>query len=86
MKVARRLYRCYLSCKDAFPSPCQQEEFVAAVWSEACKRVGSSLCQIPRDEGAGVVSFVRRDTISRESSVFSPKHDASQRHEEEDHA
>jgi hypothetical protein len=83
MEVARRLYRCCLSCKDPFPSPCQQEEFVAAVWSEAC---GSSLRELRQDERASVVSFVRCGTISRESSVLSSKHDVSHRHEDEDHA
>jgi len=51
MRVARPLYRCYLSCKDAFPSPYEEEEWVAAVWSEACARSGESLRPLPQDEG-----------------------------------
>ena len=57
MRVARPLYRCYLSCKDAFPSPCEKEEWVAAVWSEACGRSGESLRPLPQDEGASVIFF-----------------------------
>jgi hypothetical protein len=41
MRTARSLYRCYLSCKDAFPTPDLKEELVKAVWNEACVREGA---------------------------------------------
>lgn len=37
-RIAQSLYRCYLSCKDAFPSPEKKAEWIAAVWSDACMR------------------------------------------------
>jgi hypothetical protein len=40
--VARSLYRCHLSCKDAFPSQNLKEQWTAAVWKEACERTGAS--------------------------------------------
>ena len=40
MRTARSLYRCYLSCKEAFPTPDLKEELVKAVWNEACAREG----------------------------------------------
>jgi len=51
MRVARPLYRSYLSCKNAFPTPHEREEWHAAVWSEACERAGISLRPLPQDEG-----------------------------------
>jgi hypothetical protein len=56
-QTARSLYRCRLSCKDPFPSPLTQDDWVEEVWKEACCRTevhavttlsnSSSLC---RDE------------------------------------
>src|SRR5712671_5401171 len=40
LSVAQSLYRCYLSCKEAFPSHHSKGEWVAAAWSEACSRTG----------------------------------------------
>lgn len=39
-RTARSLYRCSLSCKDAFPSPSMKEELEKAVWNDACARGG----------------------------------------------
>ncbi|KAI9509442.1 hypothetical protein F5148DRAFT_753623 [Russula earlei] len=50
MRVARSLYRCYLTCKDAFPSLHVKEEWAAAVWSESCSRTGMSPNQLPYPE------------------------------------
>ncbi|KAH9984993.1 hypothetical protein BJV77DRAFT_141661 [Russula vinacea] len=36
--TARALYRCRLSCKDAFPSPYLKEEWAKDAWSEACAK------------------------------------------------
>jgi Domain of unknown function (DUF6532) len=36
--TARALYRCRLSCKDAFPSPDLKEEWAKDVWKEACAK------------------------------------------------
>ena len=36
--TARALYRCRLSCKDAFPSPYLKEEWAKDVWKEACAK------------------------------------------------
>jgi len=52
MRVARPLYRSYLSCMNAFPTPYEREEWHSAVWSEACERAGISLRPLPQDEGA----------------------------------
>ena len=54
MRVARPLYRSYLSCMNAFPTPQEKEEWHAAVWGEACERAGVSLRLLPQDEGASV--------------------------------
>jgi len=51
MRVARPLYRSYLSCKNAFPTPSEREEWHVAVWSEACERAGVTLLPLPYDEG-----------------------------------
>jgi len=40
IRVARSLYRCHLSCKDAFPSQNLKEQWIAAVWREAYERTG----------------------------------------------
>jgi hypothetical protein len=36
IRTARSLYRCRLSCGDAFPSPDLKEEWTRDVWREAC--------------------------------------------------
>ncbi len=41
VNVAKLLYRCYLSSKDAFPSPVKKDEWAAIVWCEASVRSGS---------------------------------------------
>ncbi|KAH9960454.1 hypothetical protein BC827DRAFT_396396 [Russula dissimulans] len=35
------LYRCYLSCQEAFPTPTQKREWAAIVWCEASVRTGT---------------------------------------------
>jgi len=40
ISAARPLYRCYLSCEDAFPSPDMKAEWLDDVWSDACERIG----------------------------------------------
>jgi len=39
--IARHLYRCYLSCRDAFPTPKKRDEWAEIVWCEASIRTGS---------------------------------------------
>lgn len=70
MRVARPLYRCYLSCKDAFPSPYEKEEWVEAVWNEACRRSGEPLRPLPQDEGASDIFFVKCGMTLCEFSVL----------------
>jgi hypothetical protein len=41
MSVAKPLYRCYLSCKDVFPTPSKKDEWAAIVWCEASVRAGT---------------------------------------------
>jgi hypothetical protein len=41
IRTARSLYRCFLSCKDAFPTPDMKEELAKGVWNEACAREGA---------------------------------------------
>jgi len=48
--IARSCYRCFLSCKDAFPSPSMKEEWERAAWNEACKRAGVHPSQLPQHE------------------------------------
>ncbi|KAH9954062.1 hypothetical protein BC827DRAFT_80350 [Russula dissimulans] len=48
-RIARSLYRCYLSCKDAFPSPDTKIEWERAAWNEACAREGVHPNQLPQD-------------------------------------
>jgi hypothetical protein len=55
LKVARRLYRCYLSCKGAFPSSYQNDEWMADVWSDACERTGGYSGPLPAPELASPV-------------------------------
>ena len=52
IKVARPLYRCYLSCQDAFPSSRLKDEWMEVVWSEACERVGGCSSPSPPMEWA----------------------------------
>jgi len=37
-RIAQRLYRCHLSCNDAFPSPCMKDKWLKVAWSNACER------------------------------------------------
>jgi hypothetical protein len=40
IRTAQSQYRCFLSCRDAFP-PCEtKDELTKAVWKEACAREG----------------------------------------------
>ncbi|KAI9434408.1 hypothetical protein F5148DRAFT_1154795 [Russula earlei] len=39
--VTKSLYRCYLSCKEVFPTPMQKREWAAVVWCEASVRTGT---------------------------------------------
>ena len=68
IKVARPLYRCYLSCEDAFPSPSMKEEWIAVVWSEACAKTGVNSNSLRHDKEASFSVSVKYCTISR---VFS---------------
>jgi hypothetical protein len=38
--IARHLYRCYLSCRDAFPTLKKRDEWTEIVWCEASIRTG----------------------------------------------
>ena len=49
-RTAQSLYRCYLSCKDAFPTPDMQDELAKDVWEEACIREGAHP-SLPRPDG-----------------------------------
>ncbi len=56
IRVARHLYRCYLSCNDAFPSPYLKDEWIAVVWSDAYARIGGCASSSPLAEEASPVS------------------------------
>jgi len=52
-KIAQSLYRCWLSCKEAFPSSDTKDEWVAGVWNVACLKTGAhrdSLRQVQDEE------------------------------------
>ncbi|KAH9984994.1 hypothetical protein BJV77DRAFT_141797 [Russula vinacea] len=38
VETAQSLYRCRLSCKDAFPSPDSKKEWTRDAWNEACEK------------------------------------------------
>ena len=38
VETAQSLYRCRLSCKDAFPSPDLKKEWARDAWNEACAK------------------------------------------------
>lgn len=49
--VAQSLYRCRLSCEDAFPPQNLKEEWIAVAWKEACEKTGGCPSSPPlRDE------------------------------------
>ena len=52
LKTARTLYRCWLSCKDAFPTPDMKGRWAADVWNEACLRTKTRPNSSPKDEEA----------------------------------
>ena len=53
--VAQSLYRCRLSCKDAFPPQNLKEEWIAVAWKEACEKTGGCPSSPPlRDEACSV--------------------------------
>jgi hypothetical protein len=55
--TARALYRCWLSCKNAFPSPDLKKEWANDVWNEACaKEAYPDLFR--QDEEAGPVFLI----------------------------
>ena len=56
-RTARSLYRCYLSCKDAFPTPDMQDELAKGVWEEACLREGAHPSLSRQDGEAGPFFF-----------------------------
>ena len=39
--IAQALWRCYLTCNDAFPIPSKRDEWAAVVWCEASVRAGT---------------------------------------------
>jgi len=50
IEVALPLYRCYLSCKDAFPSSDLTEEWKSDVLRNACESIGGYLGPLPSAE------------------------------------
>ena len=86
MSVAKPLYRCYLTCQNAFPAPDTKKDWLDYVWCEACGRTGvdpSSLA-LPHVEEVSLTFVVERRFSSREFSVRSWQPQASLRHEDED--
>jgi hypothetical protein len=57
IRTAQSLYRCFLSCRDAFPSPDRKEELATAVWDEACAREGAHPDLLRQDEEASFFLF-----------------------------
>ena len=56
-RTAQSLYRCFLSCKDAFPSPEMKEQIAKGVWDEACAREGVRPDLPRQDEKASLLFF-----------------------------
>jgi hypothetical protein len=54
--VAKPLYRCYLSCQEAFPTPTQKREWAAIVWCEASVRTGTYPGPLFEHEWASTIS------------------------------
>ena len=75
--TARSLYRCYLSCKDAFPTHDLKEELVKAIWDEACAREGAHSDVLLHDGEVGP-SFPHMMRINPDFSVCMREHEASQ--------
>lgn len=57
VRVARHLYRCHLSCHDAFPSPYLKDEWIVVVWSDACARIGGCASSSPLAEEFVITSI-----------------------------
>jgi len=57
MSVAQALYRCYLTCQDAFPPPDMKADWLDHVWCEACRRTGVNPRSLasPRVEEASLI-------------------------------
>ena len=70
MRTARSLYRCYLSCKDAFPTPDLKEELVKAVWKEARVREGAQSDVLLHEGEVGSPFFLRVADSSSNSLGF----------------
>ena len=41
--AAEATYRCFLSCKDLFPTPEQESSWAKSVWPVACNKTGARL-------------------------------------------
>ncbi len=41
--AAQATYRCFLSCKELFPTPEQESDWAKAVWPIACSKTGARL-------------------------------------------
>ena len=67
---AQSLYRCWLSCKDAFPSPFMQDNWEKEAWKEVCYRteVHPSPNLLQQEEEA-CLFFVKYGTASLGFSV-----------------
>lgn len=48
-RTAKSLYRCYLSCKDAFPTSILKDDLLKGAWSEACAREGAHFGLLRQD-------------------------------------
>jgi hypothetical protein len=64
-RTARSLYRCWLSCKEAFPSSLTREDWVVDAWNVACLRADSRPNLLRQDEEA-CSFFVTCSTASLE--------------------
>ena len=58
--VALSLYRIYLSCKDAFPTPQMKEDWAEIVWREACVKTDTDFELIVPYE---LVSLILTETL-----------------------
>jgi hypothetical protein len=69
-RTARSLYRCRLSCKDAFPSSLMQDDWVEEVWKEVCYRtVVDPSPNLSRQDEEACLFFVIYGTTSLGFSV-----------------
>jgi len=47
--AAEATYRCFLSCKELFPTPEQESNWAKSIWPVACNKTGGASVNSPSD-------------------------------------